>query len=239
VVLTSSNPLLAFPQTAALAIPAGASSANFSVTTAAVVSATSVSITAAWNGVSQAANLMLVPAYSLTGVSVNPSSQYGGFTTTGMVTLSSPADSNATISLSSNSALASVPASVTVPPGATSASFPITLQPVAGDTTVTLTASLAGVARTTALTVLHPLDTVRITKAEDTIRSFQLKVEASSTSTAASLTVWNAGTGTLIGNLTNAGGGKYTGTFTVSPAVLSISVKSSLGGIATGPVVQK
>jgi hypothetical protein len=43
----------------------------------------------------------------------------------------------------------------------------------------------------------------------------------------------------LIGPLSNAGGGKYTGSFTVSPAVLSITVKSSLGGITTGPVLQK
>ena len=51
--------------------------------------------------------------------------------------------------------------------------------------------------------------------------------------------VWNAGTGALIATLTNAGGGKYTGTFTVSSAVLSISVKSSLGGIATEGALQK
>jgi hypothetical protein len=71
------------------------------------------------------------------------------------------------------------------------------------------------------------------------LRSFQLRVEATSTNASATLTVWNAATGALIGTLSNAGGGKYTGTFTVSPAVLSISVKSSLGGIATGPVIQK
>lgn len=89
------------------------------------------------------------------------------------------------------------------------------------------------------MTVLHPLDTVHITKAEDAVRSFQLRVEATSTSSTASLTVWNAGTGALIGTLANAGGGKYTGTFTVSSVALLISVKSSLGGIANGAVVQK
>ena len=71
------------------------------------------------------------------------------------------------------------------------------------------------------MTILHTLESVRITKAEDAIRSFQLKVEATSTNAAASLTVWNAATGALIGALAPAGG-KYTGAFIVSPAVLSI-----------------
>jgi len=98
---------------------------------------------------------------------------------------------------------------------------------------------MAGASQTAAITVLQPLDTVQITKAEDALRAFQLKVEATSTSTIATLTVYNAGTGALIGPLSNAGGGKYTGTFTVSPAVLSITVKSNLGGFKTGPVLQK
>jgi hypothetical protein len=240
VVLTSSNPSLAFPLNATVNIPAGSASASFSVSTTPVLTATTINLTASWNGVSQVTNVMLVPPYSLIGVSVNPARQYGGFTVTGTVALSGPADSSATIVLStSNSALASVPASVTVAPGATSATFPIALQPVASDTAVSVLASIAGSSQTAGLTILHPLDTVQITKAEDVARSFQLKVEATSTNTAASLTAWNAGTGALIGTLTNAGGGKYTGTFIVSPAVLSISVKSSLGGIATGAVLQK
>jgi hypothetical protein len=199
-----------------------------------------VIITGTLNSVTQAANLSVVAPYALSSLAVNPSSQFGGFTAQGTITLSGPADSSATVSLaSSNAALVSVPGTVTVPAGATSVSFPITLQPVAANTASTISASMGGINQSAGITVLAPLDTVRITKAEDTLRSFQLKVEASSTSATATLTVWNAGTGALIGTLSPAGGGKYTGTFTVSPAVLSISVKSSLGGIATGPVAQK
>jgi hypothetical protein len=238
--LAISNPSLAFPLSSSVTIPAGSSTANFSISTAAVLNSTPVTVTATYNSVSQAVNLTLVAPYSLSAVSVSPASQFGGFTTVGTVTLSGPADSGAIVNLSaSNPALASVPASVTVPSGATSANFPITLQPVASDTAVSISASMAGISQTAAVTVLHPLDSVRITKAEDTLRSSQLKVEASSTSTSATLTVWNAGTGALIGTLANAGGGKYTGTFTVFLAVPSITVKSSLGGLITGAVVQK
>ena len=120
-----------------------------------------------------------------------------------------------------------------------SADFPISLQPVTTDTAVSISASMNGTTQAAAVTILRPLDSVRITKAEDSTRSFQLKVEATSTSAAASLTVWNPATGALIGALTPGGGGKYTGSFTVSPAVLSITLKSSLGGITTGPVAQK
>ena len=240
VTLTSNNPALAFPLTPTVTIPAGASSATFSVSTAAVAGPTAVTILGTYNSVTQAAALTLVAPYTLTGLSVNPSSQYGGFTVQGTVTLSGAADSSAIVYLaSSNGTLAAVPASVTVPAGATSAIFPIALQPVAATTAVSVSASMAGVGQTTGITVLPALDSVRITRAEDVLRSFQLRVEATSTNASATLTVWNAGTGALIGTLSNAGGGKYTGTFTVSPAVLSITVKSSLGGIATGPVAQK
>jgi hypothetical protein len=240
VTLSSSNPALANPAVPSVTISAGASSATFSVATSGVLSSTPVTITGTYNSVAQPAVLTLVAPYSLTGLSVAPASQYGGFTIQGTVTLSGPADSAATVSLTSSSgALVSVPASVTVPAGATSVSFPIALQPVTADTAVPVSGAMGGVTQTAAVTVLHPLDSVRITKAEDAVRSFQLKVEATSTSASVSLTVWNAGTGALIGALSNAGGGKYTGMFTVSPAVLSITVKSSLGGIATGPVTQK
>jgi hypothetical protein len=176
----------------------------------------------------------------LSGLTVSPASQFGGFPAQGTVVLSGPADSAATVLLSSsNGALVSLPASVTVPAGATSASFPIALQPAAANTAVSISASMAGVTQTAGITVLRPLDSVQVTKAEYTVRSFQLKVEATSTNSGASLSVWNAATGALIGALTPAGGGKFTGSFTAPPAVLSISVKSSLGGIATGPVAQK
>jgi hypothetical protein len=218
----------------------GASTAAFQVSTAAVAGASSVNINASCNPVTQTASLALVAPYSLSGVAINPASQFGGFSAKGTVVLSGAADSMAALSLaSSNGALVSVPAIVTVPPGATAASFPMTLQPMAADTPVQISASIGGVTKTAGVTVIRPLDSVQVTKAEYTARSLQLKVEATSTGAGASLIAWNAATGTPIGNLAPAGGGKYTGSFTAAPPVLSISVKSSFGGITTGPVAQK
>jgi hypothetical protein len=205
-----------------------------------VTSASAVNISATYNSSTQNANLSLVAPYALSRLTVDPASQFGGFTAQGTAALSGPADSAATVYLaSSNSAVVSLPPSVTVPAGASSVSFPIGLQPVAADTAVSISASMNGATQTAGVTVLRALDSVKITKAEDAVRSFQLKIEATSTNGAASLTVWNTATGALIGALTPGGGGKYTGSFTIWPPVLSIMVKSSLGGIATGAVAQK
>ena len=240
VALSSSNPDLAYPVAATVTISEGQSSATFAIQSLAVATATPVTFSAQWNGVIQNATLSMVAPYNVTGLSITPSSQFGIFTSTGTVTLSGPADSSAVVSLTSaNPALASVPAAVLVPAGATSASFPIVLQPVAADTPVSISASLGGVSQTATMTILHPLDVVKVTRAEDVVSKFQLRIEATSTSAAATLTVWNAANGALIGTLQNAGGGKYTGQFTVSPAVLNVVLKSSLGGTTTGAVTQK
>jgi hypothetical protein len=240
VTLSSSDPTLALSLASTVAIPEGSASAAFSIMTAPVASTTPVTVSGTWNGVTQNAVINLVAPYSLTGLTVNPTAQFGVFTVQGTVTLSGPADASAVVSLvSSNSAIASVPASVTVPAGALAASFTVTLQSVAADTDVAISASMGGATQNGTLTVLAPLDSVRITKSQDTVRSFQLKVEATSTSASATLDVWNTSTGAFIGTLSNAGGGKYTGNFTVFQAVVSITVKSSLGGGSTAIVPQK
>jgi hypothetical protein len=240
VALSSSNSGIAYPVLPTVTIPAGASTASFVVSTVSVTGSSPVTISGTYNGVVQNAALTVVAPYSLSGLTVNPASQFGGLTVQGTITLSGPADSNATVFLSSsNGAVASAPASVQVPAGATGVAFPITLQPVATDTSVVISASMAGSTYTAGVTVLHPLDTVRLTRAEYTVRSGQLRIEATSTNATASLSVRNAATGALIGTLSPAGSGKYTGTFTVSPAVLSVTLTSSLGGIVTGPVSQK
>jgi hypothetical protein len=240
VILSSSDPFLAVPVASLVAIPEGSASAAFSIQTSSVASATPVTVSGTWNSVTQSATLNLVAPYTLTGLTVNPTAQFGVFTVQGTVTLSGPADASAVVSLvSSNPAAASVPVSVTVPAGAVTASFTVTLRPVTANTGVAISASMGGVTQNASLTVLQALDSVQITKSQDTVRSFQLKVEATSTSASATLGVWNTNTGAFIGTLSNAGGGKYTGTFTVFPAVLSITVKSSLGGASTAIVPQK
>jgi len=155
--LSSSNTNVAtVPST--VTVPAGATSANFTVSTQAVSSATSVTITASAGGVSRTATLTVNPAPSVTlqSLTISPTSVWGGSTATGTVTLSGPAPAGGVVvQLRSSSSRASVPSTVTVPAGATSARFTIqtrsTFWPFVE--TVTITATYNGVSRSAQLTV--------------------------------------------------------------------------------------
>jgi hypothetical protein len=62
-------------------------------------------------------------------------------------------------------------------------------------------------------------------------------VEATSTSSTVTLTVYVTSSGATIGTLNNSGGGKYERVFTnVTTNPVSITVKSSRGGTATRSV---
>ena len=91
-------------------------------------------------------------------LALSPTSITNGGTSTGTVTLSSPAPTNgAAVTLtSSNPAAATVPASVTVVAGQTSATFAVTGKSVTSTTAVTITAAYNGVSQTASLTVTVP-----------------------------------------------------------------------------------
>ncbi|MCL6535801.1 MAG: S8 family peptidase [Armatimonadetes bacterium] len=154
--LSSSNTNIAtVPST--VTVPAGATSANFTVSTRAVSSATSVTITASAGSVSRTATLTVNPSSSnvtLQSLTISPTSVWGGRSATGTVTLSGPAPAGGVVvQLRSSSSRASVPSTVTVPAGATSARFTIQTRSAFSITTVTITATYNGVSRSAQLTV--------------------------------------------------------------------------------------
>lgn len=61
VMLSSSNPLIAFPTTQSILVPAGAQSTTFDITTGLVTSSHTVTITAGANGISKSAKLTVTP----------------------------------------------------------------------------------------------------------------------------------------------------------------------------------
>lgn len=176
----------------------------------------------------------------LTSLTLTPNSLTGGASSTAKVTLSAPAPTGgAVISLSSsNTAVAGVPATVTVPAGSTSASFSVATNTVSAVSTVTISATFAGVTKSAALTVNPPPlgDTVSIQTADYKVSRRRLNVSATSTSSTARLRVYVTSTGALIGTLTNLGGGAYQGQFSLSTNPINITVRSSLGGVATKTV---
>jgi len=159
ITLSSSNTAAASVPSS-VAIPAGATSATFTVSTSSVALSTAVTISASYGGVSKAASLTVTaappPPPTLAALTLNPASVVGGAqSSTGTVTLSGPAPAGgATVALSSsNTAAVRVPTSVAVAAGATSATFTVSTSAVAASTTVTVSASYGAISRSASLTV--------------------------------------------------------------------------------------
>jgi hypothetical protein len=157
VTLASSNTVLAVVPNS-VAVPAGQTSATFTVNTAQVTATSTVAISATYQNVTKSATLTINPAGTtgptLSAVSLNPPSVVGGTSSTGTVTLSAAAPAGgAAVSLSENSAATTVPASVTVPAGATSANFTVTTTSVTASTSATISAVFGGVTQSAVLTV--------------------------------------------------------------------------------------
>jgi VCBS repeat protein len=187
------------------------------------------------------------PALTVSAVALNPSSVVGGNSSQGTVTLSATAPAATVVTLASSSTRATVPASITIAAGASSGTFTVGTTSVTTTGTATISATLNGVTRSATLTI-NPAsttppppsaDNVSITRAEYDSGKRALRVEATSSSSNATLQVFVSSTGQLIGTLSNSGGGQYRGEFTVSTNPQNITVRSSLGGVATRSVTAK
>ena len=148
VALSSSDPSV-IPSSVTVA--AGATTANFAVTTHSVATTTSITISGTFHG-TQTTTLTVLPL-AIVSVTLNPSTVIGGTSSTGTVTLGAPAPAGGVVvPLSSNNAAAIIPNSVTVAAGSSSATFTATTIPVSSSTPVTISGTLNGTA-TGSLTV--------------------------------------------------------------------------------------
>jgi hypothetical protein len=140
-------------------VAAGATNATFAVSTNAVGSSTTVTISATYSGATKSASLTVVPAPpplpTLASLTLDPANVIGGQFSTGTVTLTGPAIAGgAQVFLSSSNGAARVPSSVTVPAGATSATFTINTSFVLISTSATISATYNGTTRTATLGIL-------------------------------------------------------------------------------------
>ncbi len=154
VALASDSPALPVP--ASVSIPAGSTLAQVPTTAGSVTAATVVGLTASLSGAAVSGHVEIDPSRDLTTLALSPASTDGTQGSTGLVTVSVPADgNNFTVALqSSNPAVASVPASVGFLNGQQTASFPISTTAVGASTDVTITATSAGVSKSATLTVV-------------------------------------------------------------------------------------
>ena len=155
VALSSNNGAASVPSS--VAVPAGATTANFTVSSSVVTASTTVTISAAYGGVSKSATLTVTPPPlpTVSSLTLNPTSVIGGAQySTGTVTLSGPTPAGgAQVMLSSSNGAAGVPSSVFVPAGATSATFAVSTAVVLVSTSVTISASYNSTTQTATLSV--------------------------------------------------------------------------------------
>jgi hypothetical protein len=247
ITLASSNPA-AFAVPATVTVPQSARVFSFAVGPPNVDVPTPVTVTASFNGVTLSQTVTVNPTVTLALATFQAAATPA--TATARATAQLLFDLNRVnvtpaviLTGSSNPAVAPVPASFTIPAFTNIGDFrfsslTIPLQSVGVDTPVTFSASFGGVTLTQTVTVPKTVDTVKITKAELVVKNLNLKVEATSTSPAATLTLFNAATGQLIGTMTSSGAGRYSFQGNVSP-VQTLLLRSSMNGVTTGAVAQK
>ena len=155
IALTSLDPSVATVP-ASVTIPAGATSATFTVATSPVASDRAVLVTAAVDGETTAAPLW-VRGITVVSASLSPSSVVGGNAASFRVVLSRAAPTGGTsVAVSVASDYASAPATLTVAAGATAGTVTITTRPVPNDTVAILRARLGGASVRADLAITAP-----------------------------------------------------------------------------------
>ncbi len=151
--LATTNPAAGVP--AQVIVPAGYNTATFPVSTTAVTSTQTGTVTATLDGVSKAATLTVRPV-GLASLALAPNPVAGPGTVTGTVTLEcAAAPGNVTVALSTTTSAVARPtvASLTIPAGSTTGTFSVTTADVAAVSYATIKAVAGGVTKTVRLTV--------------------------------------------------------------------------------------
>jgi hypothetical protein len=137
-------------------IPAGATSATFTITGRALTTAATTTITTTYSGVSRTAVLTVNPAITVSTLTLNPTSVRGGTNSVATVTLSvaAPAGGVVVTMSSATTTVATVPATVTVAAGSRTATVTITTRTQTATRTSVISARVGTTtARTATLSV--------------------------------------------------------------------------------------
>ena len=163
VALSTPAPSSVATMPASVTVPAGATSASFTINTSPVTSQFNMNIFAELAGSPGRQALLLIrpngaSSPTVSALSLNPTTVVGGNPSTGTVTLNGAVPAGGvSVLLSSSASAAVVDPSVLVPAGATSATFRIdTRSTTTATTTATISASLGGTTRSASLTVNPP-----------------------------------------------------------------------------------
>jgi photosystem II stability/assembly factor-like uncharacterized protein len=245
VTLSSSNTAVASVP-ASVTVAAGATSANFTVSTSSVSDSSGVEIYAVFDGATRYAQLTVT---ALSSVNLSPPSVTGGTTATGRVNLSAAAPAGgAVVELSSsNPAVATIPATVTVPAGDTGAYFTVSTSAVAASTAVTISGAYGGVTRSAVLTVVPTLtlssvslDPTSVTGGTTSTGMVTLNAAAPAGGATVTLSSSNTAVASVPASVTVAAGGMRQ-LFRVSTSAVaastSVTISGAYGGITRSAVL--
>jgi hypothetical protein len=205
-------------------IPAGESSAGFSINTKVLSTTQTTTIMASYPGPSLTATLTVVPPVGVANVALNPSSVPGGGPTTGTVTLVQPApNGGASVQLSSDSSAASVPSTVVVAAGSQSANFRVSTGSVSQTITANISGTYLGGGKSAALTItpapasplVLTLSPASVAGGGTVVGTINLSKPASSSGLLVKLSVSNAAVASVPKSVT-VPAGMYTATFIVT-----------------------
>jgi len=157
IALSSSNPSIASVPPFVV-FSNGAVSASFTVTHKRVVSAQTVTITATYGGVSQAAVLTVLP-FQVSALSISPSRVVGKTNAMGIVTLNAAPSSTTgsiLVKLSSTSRSITLPQTLSIRTGSSTGTFTIDTSAVATTTVAHVVATLGTSSADASLTILAP-----------------------------------------------------------------------------------
>jgi trimeric autotransporter adhesin len=151
ILVSTTNGLLSAPSSAFIA--AGSSSAAFTLQAGSFTANQSGSVTASYNASSQSVTVPLIAALVITSLTCNPSGAMFGTTPMCTATLSRPASTDTTVTLSSASQLITVPANIVITAGNVAGAFPVIIGSISTDTTASIAATLGTSSQTATLTL--------------------------------------------------------------------------------------
>ena len=151
ILLSSDSPDGTVPSS--VTIPQGQLYTTFEINTMPVAKNKVVTLSAKYGTVTKTATLT-IDRPKLNTLALNPTSVQGGQSSTGTITISTPAPAGGlVISLSSNIPAATVPAKITIPAGMTSTTFTVSTTPVPSTTGATIRATIGGTSISTVLSI--------------------------------------------------------------------------------------
>ncbi|MCI0350777.1 MAG: DUF4082 domain-containing protein [Acidobacteriales bacterium] len=233
VTLTASTPVLSVPPS--VTVPAGATSATFTIGTVPVTAITTGTVSGTF-GVTRTSGVITVDTADLTSLTLNPSTLAGGNQSIGTVTLTGNAPVDRTVNIFSfNDPLAQVPVSVVIPAGSRSTTFVINTAQVTANTNVTIQAVSLGITRNATLTIRPPrlasvtLNPTTVVGGTPSTGTVTLDGPAAAAGTPVTLSSSNTAAATVPASVL-VPAGQRSATFTVTTKVVTSSATVTITG---------